>query len=77
MQQGIDGLAPGLVVEAVAPDGQIEGVSHPERTFVIGVQWHPEFRAVETAFGRNLFQAFGDACRRRFAERRRRAQPAA
>jgi putative glutamine amidotransferase len=76
-QQGIDGLAPGLVVEAVAPDGQIEGVSHPERSFVIGVQWHPEFRAAETPFGRNLFQAFGDACRRRFAERHRRAQPAA
>jgi putative glutamine amidotransferase len=76
-QQGIDGLAPGLKVEAVAPDGLIEGVNHPERSFVVGVQWHPEFRAADTVFGRNLFTAFGDACRRRAAERHRRAQSAA
>ena len=76
-QQGIDTLAAGLKVEAVAPDGQIEGVSHPERSFVVGVQWHPEFRAADTAFGRGLFEAFGEACRRRASERHRRAQPAA
>jgi len=76
-QQGIDAVAPGLVVEAVAPDGQIEGVSHPGRSFVVGVQWHPEFRAADVAFARNLFATFGAACRRRAAERHRRAQPAA
>jgi len=76
-QQGIDRVAPELMVEAVAPDGQIEGVSHPARGFVVGVQWHPEYRAADIVFARNLFKAFGDACRRRAAERRRRAQPAA
>jgi putative glutamine amidotransferase len=76
-QQGIDQPAQGLVVEAVAPDGQIEGVSLPGRSFVVGVQWHPEFRCAEVPFACNLFADFGAACRRRAAERHRRAQPAA
>src|SRR4029077_2851121 len=42
--QGIDRPAPGLLVEAVAPDGQIEGVSLPGARFVVGVQWHPEYK---------------------------------
>jgi putative glutamine amidotransferase len=61
-QQGIDRLAPGLVVEAVAPDGQIEGVRLPAARFVVGVQWHPEHRLVEEPFSRSLFALFGEAC---------------
>jgi putative glutamine amidotransferase len=76
-QQGIDQPAEGLVVEAVAPDGQIEGVSLPGKSFVVGVQWHPEFRCAEVPFACNLFDAFAAACRRRAAERHRRAQAAA
>ena len=35
--------APGqLVVAGWAPDGVIEAVLHPDRTFCVGVQWHPE-----------------------------------
>jgi putative glutamine amidotransferase len=38
-------LAPGAgaVVNAVAPDGIIEGIEDPSRRFCLGVQWHPEF----------------------------------
>jgi putative glutamine amidotransferase len=38
-------LAPGpdAVVNAVAPDGVIEGIEDPRRRFCLGVQWHPEF----------------------------------
>jgi putative glutamine amidotransferase len=38
-------LAPGTtaVVNAVAPDGVIEGIEDPRRRFCLGVQWHPEF----------------------------------
>ncbi len=67
--QGIDRLAPALVVEAVAPDGQIEAVRHRDATFVVGVQWHPEFRVMENAFSRALFAAFGEACRARARRR--------
>jgi putative glutamine amidotransferase len=60
--QGIDRPAPDLMVEATAPDGQIEGVSLPGARFVVGVQWHPEYRPLENAFSRVLFSAFSQAC---------------
>jgi putative glutamine amidotransferase len=31
------------VVNAVAPDGVIEGLEDPTLRFCVGVQWHPEF----------------------------------
>jgi putative glutamine amidotransferase len=65
--QGIDRLAPGLVIEAVAPDGQIEAVRVSGASFAIGVQWHPEFRVLQNAVSTALFAAFGDACRARAA----------
>jgi putative glutamine amidotransferase len=68
--QGIDGLAPDLVIEAEAPDGQIEAVRHRLAPFVVGVQWHPEYRVLDNPFGRALFAAFGAACRG-FARTRR------
>jgi len=59
--QGIDRPAPDLLVEAVAPDGQIEAVSLPGARFVIGVQWHPEYKVIENPFSRALFGAFAQA----------------
>ena len=66
--QGIDRLAPGLAVEAQAPDGQVEAVRVAavhgiDGGFALAVQWHPEWRALENADSRALFAAFGDACR--------------
>lgn len=40
--QAIADIAPDLALAAVAPDGVIEAVFHPNRTFVLAVQWHPE-----------------------------------
>lgn len=60
--QGIDRPAPGLRVEAVAPDGQIEGISLPDARFVVGVQWHPEYKVMEHPFSAALFSAFARAC---------------
>jgi putative glutamine amidotransferase len=33
----------GAVVNALAPDGVVEGVEHPGYRFALGVQWHPEY----------------------------------
>jgi putative glutamine amidotransferase len=60
--QGIDRPAPDLRVEGVAPDGQIEAVCLPGARFVVGVQWHPEYKALENPFSRALFAAFSRAC---------------
>jgi len=59
--QAVKDLAPGLVVDAVAPDGVIEGIEAPARRFVIGVQWHPEY-AISDGDTR-LFAAFVAAAR--------------
>lgn len=63
--QGVDVLADTLVVEARAPDGLIEAAAVPDAPgFVLGVQWHPEWRAMENEVSMAIFQAFGEACRR-------------
>ena len=41
--QGVDRVGEGLVVSATATiDGLPEAIEMPERSFVLGVQWHPE-----------------------------------
>jgi putative glutamine amidotransferase len=72
-RQGIKRLAPGLAVEATAPDGVIEAVSvRDARTFAFGAQWHPEYKALDNPDSVKLFSAFGDAVR---AHARLRAAP--
>lgn len=41
--QAVRAVAPGLIVDATAPDGVIEGIEDPRRRFCLGVQWHPEY----------------------------------
>ncbi|MBF4211415.1 gamma-glutamyl-gamma-aminobutyrate hydrolase family protein, partial [Pseudomonas donghuensis] len=68
--QGIERLAPGLRVEAVAPDGLIEAVSIIEgKAFALGVQWHPEWQVSLNPDYLAIFQAFGDACRKHALQR--------
>jgi putative glutamine amidotransferase len=58
--QGIDRLAPGLVADAHAPDGQIEAVSMPGAPgFILGVQWHPEWGWAQDALSRAIFAGLG------------------
>ncbi len=52
----------GARVNAVAPDGVVEGLEHPGHRFALGVQWHPEY-AVDPA-DPLIFAAFVAACRK-------------
>ena len=54
--QAVAAIAGGLVVDAVAPDGVIEGIEAPGQRFCIGVQWHPEY-AISEGDSR-IFDAF-------------------
>ncbi|WDS37163.1 gamma-glutamyl-gamma-aminobutyrate hydrolase family protein [Pseudoxanthomonas sp.] len=63
--QGVKRLADELIVEATAPDGLIEAFRHAGGTFLLGVQWHPEWKVTQNAFYAGIFRAFGDACRAR------------
>lgn len=68
--QGIDQLGDGLLAEATAPDGLVEGVRlDSSESFLLAVQWHPEWKVMENPFYLRIFQAFGDACRVRAAQR--------
>jgi putative glutamine amidotransferase len=55
--QGINRIAEGLEVMAVANDGLVEAVYIPDRSWVWAVQWHPEFSPNDEA-SRKLFASF-------------------
>jgi len=58
--QVIRNLAPGLTVNAVAPDGVIEGVEGAGR-FLLAVHWHPERMFVTHCEQLALFRALVEA----------------
>ncbi len=65
--QGIDRLAPGLVVEAVAVDGTIEAVrvvttaEGRQAGYAVGVQWHPEYDFATNPLSARIFADFAAA----------------
>ena len=59
--QAVKDVAPGCTVDAVAPDGVIEGIEKTDHPFCIGVQWHPEYHI--SPADRAIFDAFIAACR--------------
>lgn len=61
--QAVKDVGTGLCVNAVAPDGVIEGVELEGHPFAVGVQWHPEILAATDEAHANLFRAFVAACR--------------
>lgn len=68
--QGVERLAPGLRVEALAPDGLVEAISvEGGKAFALGGQWHPEWQVSCNPHYLAIFQAFGDACRKRAKQR--------
>jgi putative glutamine amidotransferase len=68
--QGVDRLGGGLVVEAVSPDGVVEGVRYADPAqFVVGVQWHAEWQPEEHTLSGALYAAFGEAARARARRR--------
>ena len=70
--QGINELGEGLSVECHAPDGLIEGIRlDDDNTFMLAVQWHPEWKVTETPFYKGIFERFEAACLERRAQRNR------
>ncbi len=62
--QGIDRLAAGLGVEALASDGMVEAVSaQVGASPVLAVQWHPEWAADADAHSARFFHLLGRALR--------------
>ncbi|MGZ8426322.1 MAG: gamma-glutamyl-gamma-aminobutyrate hydrolase family protein [Candidatus Binatia bacterium] len=55
--QAVKTLGRGLIVNAVASDGVVEGIESTRHAFVIGVQWHPELLAPRQCHQRRIFVA--------------------
>jgi len=41
--QAVRDIGEGVIIDAIAPDGVIEGIELLGKRFCLGVQWHPEF----------------------------------
>lgn len=62
--QGVGKLAPGLDVEATAPDGLVEAYSaRPNGAPLVAVQWHPEWDADANSDSAAFFRLLGRAMR--------------
>jgi len=55
--QGVNRIAEGLEIMAVADDGLAEAVYMPDRPYVWAVQWHPEF-SLKDEFSKKIFSSF-------------------
>ncbi|WP_269208515.1 gamma-glutamyl-gamma-aminobutyrate hydrolase family protein [Leptotrichia wadei] len=57
--QTINQLAPGFSVIAKSTDDVIEAIENiSNKTFIIGVQWHPEMMAINDELAQKLFKKF-------------------
>ena len=66
--QGINQLSDQLIIEAIADDGLVEAVScistePSNRCWIVGVQWHPEWKFATNKVSTMLFQEFGEQVR--------------
>ena len=61
--QAVKYLSPHFKVMAESEDGLIEGIYMPDKKFVLGVQWHPEFIYLKDEASVKLIQAFVDSCK--------------
>lgn len=59
--QAVKSIGPRVKINALAPDGIIEGIESSDYRFCIGLQWHPEF--IITEHDASVFKAFVEAAR--------------
>ncbi len=60
--QAVATVGNGVIINAVAPDGVIEGIEYPAHPFCLGVEWHPEYHI--SPADDKIFAAFVKACRK-------------
>jgi putative glutamine amidotransferase len=62
--QAIRTLGEGLAINAIAPDGLIEGIESKNHSFILGLQWHPEVLAHTEVLQGKIFSSFVSVCGR-------------
>lgn len=61
--QGIKDLAPSLTPSAVSDDGLIEAVESSDGSFLLALQWHPEFSFKTDDASAKIFNCFVNGCK--------------
>jgi putative glutamine amidotransferase len=61
--QAVKNVPDSVTVSARSPDGVIEAIEVADKTFCLGVQWHPEYRVDPGDV--HIMQSFRDAARTR------------
>ncbi len=56
--QAVLELSPRLKAAAVSEDGLIEAAYMPDKKFIVGVQWHPEYSYEDDIYSQRLIDAF-------------------
>jgi putative glutamine amidotransferase len=59
--QAVATVGESVIINAVAPDGVIEGIEYTAHPFCLGVEWHPEYHI--TPADTKIFEAFVAASR--------------
>ncbi len=67
--QSVEKAAPGAALTAYSPDGVVEALEVPDKSFVLSVQWHPEDLYHDDESMNRLFIAFVQAARERHIAR--------
>ena len=65
--QAVQVISDRVQVTAQSPDGVVEGVEMPDKTFILSVQWHPEDLVGYEGAADRLFESFVEAARARMA----------
>lgn len=60
--QAIKELASRVNAMAISEDGLVEAICIPDKKYIVGVQWHPEFSYEKDDEACKLLRAFVDAC---------------
>ena len=60
--QAVKNIAPGFRAAAIAEDGMIEAIEHPDKKFMLGVQWHPEHMWQRYDSAKKIWRALVAAC---------------
>ena len=56
--QGVKVIGKGFQKMAVASDGLVEGIYMPDKKFVWGIQWHPEFSYKKSSYSQKIIEEF-------------------
>ncbi len=60
--QAINKVGENLKISSISSDGYIEAIESTKNTFILGVQWHPEYMYESCRHNKAIFKKFVETC---------------